>query len=168
MANALLRDIPAGSNVLLDANVLIYSLSGISADCVELMRRCILEEISGFTTVEIVNEVSHRLMIAEAFSKGLITKPNSGALKGKHEVIRGLNEYWIQAERVLESNHLVLDLNELRIRHAQDIRRSHGLLTTDATILAAAFELGIDRIATNDTDFQNITGIMSHHPGDVP
>lgn len=168
MATALLAEIPSGANVLLDANIFIYALSEVSTECVELLCRCVTEELSGFTTVEVVNEVCHRLMIAEAFSKGLIVRPNSGALKGKQTIIRNLSDYWTQTERILESNLLILDLTESRLRRAQDTRKTYGLLTTDATILTAALELGIDRIATNDFDFQNIRGIVIHRPGDIP
>lgn len=162
-----LADIPTGDDVLLDANVLIYALSGASAQCVELLRRCDVEEVFGFVTVEAVNEVCHRLMVAEAFGKGLIATPGVRSLKGKRSVIAGLSDYWVQTGRLLDSNLLVLDLDVARLRRAQRLRAAHGLLTTDATILAAAVELGIGRFASNDADFTGVP-VVVHAPTDLP
>lgn len=44
----------------------------------------------------------------------------------------------------------------------------HGLMTNDSMIVAAAIELGIDRVATNDADFAAVTAITVHQPTDVP
>jgi predicted nucleic acid-binding protein len=37
-------------------------------------------------------------------------------------------------------------------------------LTNDATIVAAAWELGIDQLATNDTDFDRVDGLRVYAP----
>ena len=161
-------EIPSGVNVLLDSNVLVYALSASSTQCVELLRRCDTEELSGFTTVEVINEVCHRMMVAEAFGKGLVTKPSVSAVRGKKEIIRALREYWTQTARLLDSNLLILELNERRIRRAQQVRELNGLLSTDATIVAGALELGIDHLASNDADFDGIAGIAVFEPTDLP
>jgi predicted nucleic acid-binding protein len=163
-----LTAIPAGANLLLDANVLVYALAGLSAQCVELLRRCDIEDVYGFTTVEIVNEVTHRLMVAEALAKGVIQRPAAGALKGRKAAIRSLGDYWAQAQRLLDSNLLILDLDEPRVRIAQRVQSQHGLLTTDSTFAAAALELGIDRLASNDADFLDTPGLTVHRPTDLP
>lgn len=163
-----LAAVPAGADLLFDANILVYALAGLSPQCVDLLRRCDTEEVFGFTTVEIVNEVCHRLMVAEALAKGLIARPAAGALKGRKPVIRSLSDYWTQTQRLLDSNLLVLELDEPRVRRAQWVRSNHGLLTTDATLAAAALDLGIDRLATNDADFEGIPGLAIHRPTDLP
>ena len=160
--------VPSGANVLLDANILIYSLSGVSPQCVELVRRCAVEEISGFTTAEIVNEVCHRLMVAEAYAKGFITRPNASSLKGKTNVVRILRDYWTQVLRVLDSNLLILELNESRMRRASRVRDTEGLMTTDSVVLAAALDLGIERLASNDADFRDLPGLTVCRPTDLP
>ena len=65
-----LTELPAGTEVLLDANVLIYALTKRSPECSALLRRCAVQEVFGFTTVEVVNDVCHRLMLAEAMGRG--------------------------------------------------------------------------------------------------
>jgi predicted nucleic acid-binding protein len=89
-------------------------------------------------------------------------------LKGKHHVVTRLSDYWIQLSRLMSTNLLILDLDEARIMRAQGLREKHGLLTTDATILAAMVELGIDRLATNDSDFVVVPNIHVYHPTDLP
>jgi predicted nucleic acid-binding protein len=168
MAALPLAAVPARSNVLLDANVLVYALTSPGCQSEQLVRRCQIEQVSGFTTVEVVNEVCHRLMVAEAFRNGFIAKPNAGALKGRKAIISRLSEYWIQIERLLTSNILVLDLDEKRLRSAQRLRSAHGLLTTDATIIAGAMWLGITEVASNDKDFDGIPSITIYSPNDVP
>ena len=83
----------------------------------------------GITIVEVVNEFCHRMMVAEAFAKGLIQRPGVAALKGRKEVIRGLSDYWVQTKRLLNSNLLILDLREERIRRAEHegyLRAAHN------------------------------------------
>ena len=48
------------------------------------------------------------------------------------------------------------------------MRDIYGLLTTDSTILAAAIDLGIEHLATNDSDLDAVTDVLVHRPLDVP
>jgi hypothetical protein len=91
---------PAGEEILIDANIIIYALGVRSIQCVELLARCARREISGFTTVDILSDVCHRVMLAEAASRGLIGRPNAANLKGKSQVIRQLSEYWRRVQQV--------------------------------------------------------------------
>jgi predicted nucleic acid-binding protein len=73
MAVDSLPNIPGRNLVFIDANVFIYALTAQSAECRQLFERCLREEVTGIALFETVNEVTHRFMIAEALSKGLIT-----------------------------------------------------------------------------------------------
>jgi len=68
-----LDSLASGTDVLVDANILIYALLESSAQCRRFLNRCSKEELLGVTTVEIVNEVCHRLMLAEALRGGLVS-----------------------------------------------------------------------------------------------
>ena len=50
--------------------------------------------------VETVNEVTHRMMVAEALSKGLIERGAAKRLRERPELIPGLTDYWKKAARV--------------------------------------------------------------------
>ncbi|HLC26119.1 MAG TPA: PIN domain-containing protein [bacterium] len=162
-----LPNLPSGMDVLLDVNIFVYAFSNQSADCRALLERCAKEEVCGITTVEIINEVTHRLMLAEAVSKRLIEKGQAGLLRGKAEAISGLTEYWNQALKIFSLNLLILSLEESRLHRAGEIRAIHGLLTNDSVILAALDEYGIECLASRDSDFDHIPGITVYKPMDL-
>ena len=87
-----LASIPHGEDVLIDANVLVYGALALSAQCQELLRRCALRDLSGFTTIETLSDACHRLMVGEAAGRGLIARPNAANLQGKPHVVRVLLE----------------------------------------------------------------------------
>ena len=99
-----LPSLPAGSDVLIDANVFIYGLLGSSLQCVEFLDRCNAEDVHGYTTVEIVNEVCHRLMVYEGVAKGVAGKASATALKAAGARVCSLADYWVQTRRIWSSS----------------------------------------------------------------
>lgn len=89
-----LVDLPAHSFVFLDSNVLIYGVAGVSRQCADLLDRCQREELTGVTLYETINEVTHRLMVAEARSRGVITSGGARALRRSFRLIPTLRAYW--------------------------------------------------------------------------
>jgi predicted nucleic acid-binding protein len=65
-------------------------------------------------------------------------------------------------------NIAVLALQESRVRRAHVVRTSHGLLTTDSLLVAAAEEHHIDNLVTLDSDFDHIAGLTVYKPTDLP
>ena len=159
--------VPAGSDVLIDANILIYGLLRSSAQCVTFLERCNSEELYGYTTVEVVNEVCHRLMIYEATAKGLTSRPSASAVRSLGSRIQQLTDYWTQTERVIAGNFLIMPLDELRVVGAARLRRAFPLLTNDSLLLAAADQFGIPALASNDTDFAAVPWLQIYRPDDV-
>jgi predicted nucleic acid-binding protein len=96
--------IPAGSNVFLDANILIYALGARSAECLSLLHRCVSEEITGVTSLHVISEVTHRLMMKEAQAKGLAGADPRKTLNKHPERVRQLVDYWKETERLLSLN----------------------------------------------------------------
>lgn len=90
MAVALLPNLPDRTFVCIDANIFVYALTGRSAQCRQLIERCVREEVTGVVLFETVNEVTHRFMIAEAVAKGVITAGGAKALRGKFQQIPAL------------------------------------------------------------------------------
>jgi predicted nucleic acid-binding protein len=64
-----LENLPAGTHLFLDANIFIYAFLGHSKQCRELLARCATEQVIGITTFDVINEVTHRMMLAEALAK---------------------------------------------------------------------------------------------------
>jgi predicted nucleic acid-binding protein len=85
-----LANLPAGIDIFLDANIFIYAFGGQSQQCLDILLRCAREEVYGITTIEVINEVTHRLMLAEAIATGVIRRERAQDLKGKTDAIRQL------------------------------------------------------------------------------
>jgi predicted nucleic acid-binding protein len=162
-----LASLPRGEEILIDANVLVYAIGQRSGQCRDLLTRCTSGEVSGYTTVEILGDVCHRLMLAEAAGLGLIGRPNAANLQGKPHVVRRLSAYWSHVEGV-SGKLAVLPLDEHRFRRAHGLRTAHGLMTNDSLVLAAANVFGIGALATNDSDFDAVPWITVYKPSDLP
>lgn len=161
-------NLPAGKDVLLDANIFIYAFSRRSTECHRLLKRCSREEVFGITTVEIINEVTHRMMLAEAIAKNIISRDEARLLRGNPAAIKSLADYWIQTSRIFTLNILILGLEDSRLKRAGQLRAVHGLLTNDSVILAALDEFGIECLASRDDDFDHVPGITVYKPTDLP
>lgn len=167
MPTVALQKIPHGSDVFLDANVLIYGLSGSSAECIALLNRCASEEITGITSFAVVGEVTHRLMLEEAKSKGLASAQPRKTLEEHPERIKLLTDYWVEIERLLSLNLLMLTVDEQMVRAAHIERQRHGLLNNDSLIVACMRQYGLSMIATHDHTFERVTSISVFSPADV-
>ncbi len=163
-----IKELPSGSDVFIDANILIYALAGQSGECRDLLLRCSQEEITGVCLFETANEATHRFMLAEAKSRGLISAENVRELRGKPEVVKGLIDYWRNTERVLALNLLFIPLDEQLLRKAYTERQAAGLLTNDSMIVSSMRFLGVQNLASADADFDRVAGITVFGPTDLP
>ncbi len=168
MATSALPNLPSQSFIFIDANIFVYGLSGQSGQCRQFLDRCLKEEVTGITLFETVNEVTHRLMVAEALSRGLITRATAKRLRENAGLISGLIDYWKNIERLLALNLLFVPVNEAIVRGAQVERQAAGLLTNDSMIVSCMREYGVSFLATNDADFERVSGITVFKPADVP
>jgi len=159
--------VPNGSDVLIDANLLVYGLSAKSAQCKRLLERCSVEEITGITLFEAVNNATHQFMKAEALAKGLCAQKVVKHLSEHPEQVKLLTDYWTNTQRILALNLVFLPVEEILIRGAQNERVNAGLLTNDSIIIAAMRAWGIFRLASNDQMFDTVAGITVFSPSDV-
>jgi predicted nucleic acid-binding protein len=157
-----LPSIPNGSNLFIDANIFVYGIVGVSAECLTLLERCSREEVIGICSYSVVIEATHQFMQADAHAQG-----HRGSLKGHPEIIRGLRNYWTEAQRLFALNLLFLETEEQILRQAQIERQNAGLRTIDSVTVACMRVYGIDRLATNDHDFNDVVGIQVFRPTDV-
>ena len=88
-----LETISQGSEVFIDSNIFIYHFTNSSEECSKFLERCEYREISGFTSVNVLLEVLHRLMMIEVVKKGLLSTPNLLKKINKNpEIIKQLND----------------------------------------------------------------------------
>ena len=165
-----LPQVPNGTNLFIDANILVYALAGRSAECLQLLERCSREEITGICSYSVILDATHQFMLAEARTKGHIpaTQNNPARYLKNHPVIvASLRDYWTNVQRVFSLNLLFLETEETILRQAQVERQNAGLLTIDSVIVASMKEYGIPMLATGDQDFNRINGIQVFRPTDL-
>jgi len=162
-----LRDIPSGTDLFIDANILVYGLAGQSTECRDLLLRCSREEVFGVCLYETVNEATHRFMLAEAMAKRLIPAEAARELRTRPGAVRALNDYWQNTQRVLALNLLFLELDEEILRAGFTERQAAGLLTNDSMIVSLMRLLGVPNLASADADFDRVAGITVFGPSDL-
>lgn len=68
-----LDDIPSGSLCVIDTNVLLYAEQGVSSQAQRSLGRIQRREVAGVLPQPVWQELTHKLMIAEALTLGHIT-----------------------------------------------------------------------------------------------
>ena len=86
-----LAEIEEGAGVFVDANIFIYHFVGASPECTSLLRRCETGDVQGSTSVLVLAEVCHRLMMIEAVERRLVAAGNvARKLARRPDVVRQL------------------------------------------------------------------------------
>lgn len=163
-----LADLGDGESVFLDANIFIYHFAGRSLQCKALLERCARRKLQGYTSTSVLAEVLHRLMVAEAIEKGLVTaKAAVTRLKGKPELVKQLTKYDEDVRKIGQMNLTILSLTLEIIARSSSVRKTEGLLTNDSLVVAVMQEQGLTKLATTDRDFERVVGLEVYKPTDL-
>jgi predicted nucleic acid-binding protein len=162
-----LRDIPAGSRILIDANILIFARRKMSIQCEELLLSCARGELFGSISILTLAEICHRRMIQEAQSVRQLGSNPARRLSEQRLLIGNLSVYSQDVRDLLRSGLEILPLEPADFEPALNLQKSVGLLTNDSLILAAAIRRGIENIATADESFVAAQGISVFRPSDI-
>jgi predicted nucleic acid-binding protein len=106
-------------------------------------------------------------MIAEARDKGFFPKQGASYLSKHPAVVQQLSDYWINTQKILALNLVLLGSEEKIVVGAQRARIEAGLLTTDSVIVATMREYGVSKIATSDGMFGAVSGLSVFSPTDL-
>ena len=94
--------IPGQVSALVDANIFIYHLAGLSPDCTSFLRRVARSELDSHVTTVVIAEVLHRRMIGEAVAKGLVSPSQAlKKLKANPSLVTQLTDYITDVQTVL-------------------------------------------------------------------
>jgi predicted nucleic acid-binding protein len=160
--------IPSGSRVFLDSTIFIYHATAVSAQCRTLLERCEAGGLAGVTSVMVLAEVAHRLMLVEAVASGLVSgKGVVKKLRARPDLVRRLRIYQEQVERVPLMGIDVLPIQTGTLLRSAEIRRRYGLLVNDSLVVAAARDAGIEHLASADADFARVKELELYRPGDL-
>ena len=163
-----IKNIPAGTICLVDANILIYHLNGVSTECRDFLRRVARGDVDVYLTTTIVAEFLHRQMLVEAVTKGLVTPGKTlRKLKAQPKLIEHLTEYISQTKALLKRPFTVLQIDAGDIASSHKLRLKHHLFVNDSINLACARRHGIRNIVTHDSDFASVSGIKMWSPTDL-
>jgi predicted nucleic acid-binding protein len=162
-----LDEIPDGSRVLVDANIIVYMLGRRSHQCRNFLGRCDSGAVEGWITSSIVAEICHRRMMQEAQSLGLAGANPARALGQNKQLIKRLSQYADETRSLLSGGLCVETVKDMDTFVALEIQQQHGLLTIDSLNLAVARRLGIKVVATADANFDHIQGLLVYKPGDL-
>jgi predicted nucleic acid-binding protein len=162
-----LEDITNGSTVFIDTNVLIYARTAQSVKCRQLISRCQARSVSGIISSFVVAEFCHRRMTQEAQAAGRAASNPSKALSQKPEIVRQLSVYADDVRALLGGELALTDAEKVDFAVALELQRQFGLLTIDSVNLAIMRRLGANEIATADSHFDHIQGLIVYKPNDL-
>ena len=163
-----LPDILNGAAVFVDANIFVYAVERRSPQCRQLLDRIDGEAVRAFSSAVALAEVCHRRMVNEAKEAGLISGANPARLLGKKPGgIQGLSIYAQNVRDLLDSPIVFEPIRPEDFYVALELQRQHGLLTNDSLNLAVARRLGLQELATADTNFDGVQGIIVYKPADI-
>ncbi|MGH7170896.1 MAG: type II toxin-antitoxin system VapC family toxin [Gemmataceae bacterium] len=161
--------IPANVSVFLDANILIYYFTPdpiFGPECQVLMERISkYQDFFAFTSTHILSEVSHHLMILEAAQ--LFRWPLAGItgrLQKHPAEIQKLSRFRQAIDEVPRLGIEVLPVERHIPPLAASLAQLHGLLTNDSLTAAVMQDQAIIHLASHDTDFDRVPGLMRYAP----
>ena len=159
---------PAQISVLIDANIFIYHLGGISTDCSAFLRRVAIGEVEAYVTTIVIAETLHRRMLGEAVAKKLISPGQVlKKLKANPDIISALTDYIIDIETILKLPLRTIDATSADITASHVLRQTYGLFVNDSINLACAQRAGITHIVTHDVDFTRLPSVTIWNPTDI-
>lgn len=164
-----LDSLPAGELVFLDSTIFICHFAGQSNSSTRLLLRCEAGEVKGTSSVVVLAETAHRLMMVEEISRKLVAAGNVARKLREHpEVISNLKVYQQQVERIPLMGIRIVSL-DLRVwLGSAGLRAGYGLMTTDSIVTATAIGEGITNIASSERHFARVEKLTLHVPTDLP
>ena len=168
-----LATLPSGTSVFVDTNIFDLHFRNRSATCSVFVERIARGEISAFVNTQVLSDLLHKLMLAEAQLKGLIPRRSARELKDRLTVDRtiagSLTDYQTQFENTLAIGIKILSVTGKLLKQSKVERSAHGLMVGDSLHLCNMNRCTahIHDIVTHDGDFKHISNIIVWEPLDV-
>lgn len=164
-----LDDIPMGSICVIDANVLLYAEQGTSLQAQRLLKRCSEKELIGTLPQPVWQELTHKLMLAEAVMAGGISGSNlASKLSRKPNLVKSLSLYRNKIRALIDLGLGFIPCNrEDFFEGAFKLQEKYGLLTNDSIIVAIALRLQADVLVSTDRVFEKVKEIKIARPSDM-
>lgn len=161
-------DLVSSADLFIDANTFIYHFTNDpkwGSACTRLLERIELHELRGFTSSHVLADVAHRLMTIEAMNRlGWPGTRLAARLRKHHAEIPKLTVYSQALIKIAQIGVKVLPVLEQHVVQASQLSGTHELLTGDALIVAVMHGDGLTNLASNDPDFDRVSGITRYAP----
>jgi predicted nucleic acid-binding protein len=151
----------------LDANPLVYHFAPdpvFGASCHQLLSRIASGDVQAYTSTHVLSETAHHLMTLEASTLFGWKAKIIQHLKQQPGSIQKLTNFRKSIEQVAQLGILVLTIPPHLIALAAALSQQHDLLSNDALIVAIMQHQGLANLASGDTDFDRVPGIVSYAP----
>jgi predicted nucleic acid-binding protein len=168
MGTLIFANVPANTEIFLDANTVVYHFIGdanFGVACTSLLKRIELLEIIGWISPHVLAEVSHRLMTIEACSVfGWPYQGIAARLRKHPHQVQQLSRYEQALAQISALPLRVVVVDQQQVLDAARISRQYGLLTNDALIVSLMNRQKLSHLASNDADFDRVPGIVRNGP----
>lgn len=160
-------DLVAQESILLDANTFVYEYASnqyFGAAANQLLTRVEKSEVTAFTSTHVLTETARRLMVIEATAAfGWATKVLN-RLQAQPTQISKLTAFRRAIDAILQSRVQVLTISPQLVAEATVVSQKHGLLSSDAMIVAVMEAHGLKNLASNDADFDRVPWLVRYGP----
>ena len=160
--------VPSATEIFIDANIFVYHFSGpteLTPACSAFLHRIEDHDLTGFTSLTVVAEVLHRLMIIEATETLQVeAKRVVRYLKHHPAEARKVTKHVVVPEKIqaIGVNILAPTIDDLLA--SQEFKIVFGFLTNDAINLSVMKRYRLTHIATNDPDFERVEYLKLWRP----
>jgi predicted nucleic acid-binding protein len=161
-------DIPAGSAVFVDANILLFALTNHpahGAGCEALLDRVEHQDITAVISTHVLGEVVHRIMTIEACDRfGWPVQGIANRLRRHPAEVQQLVRPRQVVDEISASRVTIVPVAAPQVSLAPDISRQTGLLYGDALVVAVMRDHGLSSLASLDADFDRVPGLTRYSP----
>jgi predicted nucleic acid-binding protein len=161
-------DLPDGDRCFVDAKIFYYHFvetPPLSEPCVKFLERAARGQLVLHTSVHILSEAIHKVMLFEAATVFGQTRTNLvNWLRRHQDRITELSEFRQAAGELAGMGLSLLPADAALLAEAATLSAQLGLLTNDATIVALMHRHALTNLVTNDDDFDAVPGLTVWKP----
>lgn len=170
--------LPGGTSVFVDTNILHFHLQAKSSSCTFFLKRIANGEVEAYVNTQVLSDLLHKLMVAEAIRKHCTKSSNPQELKKYLNANRGkplaLTDYQAEFETILAIGLHVLPISQKLLVETRKERQEYCLMTGDSLHVGTMNRRTLNKrkaplhnIVTHDADFALVPGITVWMPSDV-
>lgn len=168
-----LATLPRDSNVFVDTNIFDLHYQGRSATCSAFLNRIAAGEVTAYVNTQVLSDLLHKLMLAEACAKAFIPARSAARLRqwlaANRALAVNLTDCQTQFENTLAIGLKVLRITKRILVETRTERADFGLMTGDSIHLGNMYRHSapLANIVTYDGDFAHVPGLNVWQPMDV-